>query len=207
MVPEFYLLYLWKGINPPSFQHHTNPSLGNILLIGANVGLFSIPIITGCLYARSLRSLLPSWWGKRSTAFVFVGLIVFVVGLRTVEWPTLGGGIIVKAGSLMGTFGTPFILVLVYFGLLVAILFSMSSDINAILTASFIGPFLLSSPMFQRYFEPSLLVSLFLFSDIKTAKSIFTESVLIANFIFYIIILMIGLIYYGLLGQGAPLTG
>jgi hypothetical protein len=197
MLPEVFLVYLWKGVNPPSLHNQFHPSLINVWKVGANIGLFSLPIIVGCI-RRSLGDVLPEWWGARSTVMAFAGLLVFIMALSSTEWPDAGGGIIVKAGLRMGALGTPFILTVSYFGLVAAIIFSMRSATNALLLGAFLVPFFMATPTFQHYLEPSLLVALFLFADTQTARTVFNKRVLICNFVFSALILAIGIIYYDL---------
>ncbi len=205
MLPEIFLVYLWEGLNPPSLREevqwmHPHASLTNIWMVGTMIGLFSLPIIVGCI-RRSLSDVLPEWWGFRSTVIALVGLTVFVMALRATEWPAEGGGIIVKTGLRMGALGTPLILIASYFGLVPAILFSMGSATNALLAGTFLAP-LLISPLFmgfstpQRYLEPSLVVALFLFADTQTAKKVFNKRVLICNFAFSTLLLAVAIGYY-----------
>jgi hypothetical protein len=210
MLPEMFLVYLWRGLNPPPLQgqaaqelaahFHFHPSLANLWMVGTMIGLFSLPIIVGCI-RRSVGDVLPEWWGSRSTVAAFVGLLVFVMALRTTVWPPQGGGIIVKAGLLMGTLGTPFILIASYFGLAATILFSMRSATNALLAGTFLAP-LFISPLFlgrpaaQGYLEPSLAVALFLLADTQTSKKVFNKRVLTCNFAFNTLILAIAIGYY-----------
>jgi hypothetical protein len=209
MLPEMFLVHLWKGLNPPpnqeqqgaNFHAYLHVSLVvNLLMVGTMIGLFSVPIIVGCI-RRSLSDVLPEWWGSRSTVIAFVGLLVFVIALRATEWPTAGGGIIVKTGLRMGALGTPFILIASYFGLVAAILFSMRSATNALLAGTFLAPFFISPlflglPTTQRYLEPSLAVALFLFADTRTAKRVFNKRVLTCNFTFSVLVLAIAVGYY-----------
>ena len=198
-LPEMFLVYLWKGVNPPSFQGvHFHPSLINLWQVGAIIGWFSFPIIFGCI-RRSLGDVLPEWWGARSTVVAFAGLLVFIVALKATEWPEGGGGIIVKAGLRMGALGTPFILTVSYFGLVAAIVFSMGSATNALLAGTFLLPFFVATPTAQRYLEPSLTVALFLFADSQTARTVFNKRVLTCNFVFTALTLVTGIVYYDLL--------
>jgi hypothetical protein len=195
MIPELLLLYLWNGINPPTFHNQASPSLSNILLVGANVGFFSIPLIFGSI-RRSLSDVLPAWWGLRWMIASFIGLAIFIVTLRKTEWPTFGGGIIVKAGVMMGAPGTPFILSMTYLGLLAVIVFSIQSSTNAVLAGAFLGPFLIAYPLYQRYFDPSFIVALLLFADMKMSAAIFQKRVLTCYFIFSSLLLIVGVVYY-----------
>jgi hypothetical protein len=210
MLPEMFLVYLWKGLNPPSLREeaaqqlaahfHFHPSLANLWMVGTMIGLFSLPIIVGCI-RRSLSDVLPEWWGSRSTVAAFVGLLAFVMALTTTEWPTQGGGIIVKAGLLMGTLGTLFILIASYFGLVATIVFSMCSATNALLAGTFLAPLFISplflgKPTAQRYLEPSLAVALFLFADTQTSRRMFNKRVLTYNFAFSTLIVSISIGYY-----------
>jgi hypothetical protein len=199
MLPEMFLVYLWKGINPPVSQSENvfHPTMVNVLGVGANIGLLAIPLVLGCI-RRSLADVLPEWWGARSTMIAFAGLLVFIMALRSTEWPELGGGIIVKAGLRMGAFGTPFILTVSYFGLVAAILLSMRSSTNALLVGSFLVPFFVVRESYQHYLEPSLAMTLFLFADTPTARTLFNKRVLTYNFLFSAFILTIAILYYDL---------
>jgi hypothetical protein len=200
-LPEMYLVYIWKGVNPPTSQFMLHPSVINICKVGAIIGLLSFPIITGCIRG-SLRDVLPEWWGARSTAIAFAGLLVFIMvimALGTPEWDESGkggGGIIVKAGLRMGALGNPFILTVSYCGLLAAILFATRSATNAVLATTYLVPLFLGWPNYQRYLEPSLVVALFLFADTPTARIVFNKRVLICNFVFTVLILSLGIVYY-----------
>ena len=197
MLPEMFLIYLWKGVNPPSLHRQFHPSLINVWKLGAIIGLFSLPIIVGCI-RRSLSDVLPEWWRMRSSVVACAGLLVFIMALRATEWPEAGGGIIVKIGLSMEALGTPFILTVSYFGLVAAIVFSLHSATNALLLGAFLVPFLLATPTFQHYLEPSLVVALFLFADTQTARTVFNKRVLMCNFVFSALILTIGIVYYDL---------
>lgn len=207
MIPELFLIYLWKGLVPPFHQgENFHPALINIWKIGADVGLLSFPIIVGCI-RRSLGDVLPVWWTVRSTVVAVVGLLVFIIVIMALGapqwlekgWGGGGGGLIVKAGVRMGAFGTPFILIVSYFGLIAAIIFSMRSTTNAVLVATYLAPLFLTAPTYQRYLEPSLVVALFLFADTRTATTVFNKRVLMYNFVFTGLMLAIAIIYYDFL--------
>jgi hypothetical protein len=206
MLPEIFLVYLWKGLNPPSLQEEAiqgarfNPPLANIWMVGTMIGLFSLPIVVGCI-RRSLSDVLPERWDSRSTVVAFVGLLVFVMALKSTEWPAEGGGIIVKASLWMGALGTPFILIASYLGLVTTILFSMRSANNALLAGTFlsplfISPFFMGKPTAQRYLEPAFAVALFLFADTQTARTVFNRRVLMLNLTFSTLVLAISVSYY-----------
>jgi hypothetical protein len=214
-LPELFLVYLWKGIVPPTHQgENFHPALISIWKVGAAVGLLSLPIFVGCI-RRSLSDVLPEWWGARSTVVAFAGLLVFVVVIMALGapewlergWGGGGGGIIVKAGVKMGALGNPFILTVSYFGLVAAILFSMRSATNAVLAGTYLVPLFLTRPTYQRYLEPSLVVALFLFADTQTARTVFNKRVLIFNFVFSGLILAIAIVYYDLFRHGAVFHG
>jgi hypothetical protein len=202
-VPEVFLVYLWKGLNPPTFHHQFHPGITNIVFVGTNIGLLSAPLIVGCI-RRSLDDVLPVWWGVRSTIVAGAGLLVFIIALAGTEWPEAGGGIVVKAGLRMGALGTPFILTVSYFGLLAAILFAMRSVTNALLVGAFVVPFFFAFPTYQHYFEPSLAVVVFLFADTQIARRVFNKRVLMCNFVFNAAILAIAIGYYDILRLHLP---
>ena len=195
-LPELFLVYVWKGFNSPANQFIFHPTIVNVVLVGGNIALLSTPLIMGCI-RQSLGDVLPEWWGARSTVAAFVGLLIFVSALWPAEWPQhAGGGIIAKTGFRMGAIGTPFILTVSYLGLVAAILFAVRSATNAVLAGAFVVPFFTDRFSFQHYLEPSLAVAVFLFSDTPTAKRVFNKRVLICCFIFSVLILTIGIIYY-----------
>jgi hypothetical protein len=209
-LPEVFLVYLWKGLYPPSNHGASfHLSLVDVWQMGAMIGLFSLPVIVGCT-RRSLGDLLPKWWGARSTIVAVAGLPLFILALRATEWPSGGGGIVVKAGLRMGPLGSPFILGVAYLGLAAAILFLMRSATNAVLAATFFAPLLVVSPLDQKYIEPALIIALFLFADTQTAKTVFNKRVLIFNFAFSTCLLVIAISYYGFglwKGYLPPLVG
>jgi hypothetical protein len=203
-LPEMFLVYLWDGIVPPSYRGvHLRPSLINVWKTGAIIGFLSFPIIVGCI-RRSLRDVLQDRWGARSTLIVVGGLFIFtmvIMALAPPEWleanpQNRGGGIIVKAGLIMGALGTPFILTASYFGFIATIVFSIRSITNAVLMGTYLVPFFLTVPVYQRWLEPSLVVVLFLFADTQTARVAFNKRVLVYNFVFTGMILAISIIYY-----------
>jgi hypothetical protein len=208
MIPEMFLVYLWKGVNPPVSEaaHVFHPTMINVLGVGANIGLLAIPLVLGCI-RRSLADVLPEWWGVRSTVMAFAGLLVFIMALRGTEWPELGGGIIVKAGLRMGALGTPFILTVSYFGLVAAILLAMRSSTNVLLVGSFLVPFFVVRESYQHYLEPSLAATLFLFADTPTARTLFNKRVLTYNFLFSVFILTIAILYYDLFNHLSKIPG
>jgi hypothetical protein len=196
-----YIIYLWKGFNAPDFQGMFSPGIINIAKTGAILGLLSLPVVVGSIRG-SFGDALPRWWGVGSTVLASAGLLLFTIALRTTEWPESGGGIIVKAGLEMGTLGTPFILTFSYFGLLAAIIFSTRSATNGVLAGAFLLPFFVASPTYQRYLEPALVVSLFLFADAQTARTIFNKRTVIYNFALSSVILATGIVYYDFLNHG-----
>lgn len=199
-LPEMYLIYLWKGLNAPDFQGMFSLGIINIAKTGAILGLLSLPVIAGSI-GGSLGDVLLRSWGVGSTLFASAGLLIFIIALRATEWPESGGGIIVKAGLEMGALGTPFILTFSYFGLLAAIIFSTRSATNGVLSGAFLLPFFVASPTYQRYLDPALVVTLFLFADAQTAKTIFNKRTLIYNFALSCLILAIGIVYYDFLNH------
>lgn len=209
-MPEMYLVYIWKGFNPPTSQFMFHPTMTNIWKTGAIIGFLSLPIIIGCI-RRSLSDVLPEWWGARSTAAALAGLLVFIMVIMVLgppEWVEKGfggggGGIIVKAGLGIGALGNPFILTVSYLGLVAAILFATRSATNAVLATTYLAPLFVAAPTYQRYLEPSLVVALFLFADTPTARKVFNKRVLMYNFVFAALILSIGIVYYDLFHHGA----
>jgi hypothetical protein len=208
-LPEMYLVYVWKGFNPPMQHNMFNPAMINIWKTGATIGFLSLPIIVGCIRG-SLSEVLPEWWGARSTAVALAGLLVFIMvimGLGPPEWLEEGfggggGGIIVKAGLRIGALGSPFILTASYFGLAAAILFAMRSATNGVLATTYLAPLFVAAPTYQRYLEPSLVVALFLFADTPTARIVFNKRSLMYNFVFAALILPIGIVYYDVFHHG-----
>jgi hypothetical protein len=194
-LPEMFLVYVWKGINAPQFHEDFDPASVFVVLVGGNIALLSTPLILGCI-RRSLRDVLPEWWGPRSTVTAFMGLLVFVTTLGATKWPALGGGVVARAGVRMGELGAPFILTVSYLGLVSTILFSTRSATNALLTSASIVPFCTSRYSYQHYLEPILVVAVFLFADTQTAKTVFNKRVLICNFVFSVLILAIAIVYY-----------
>ena len=195
MLPELFLVYVWKGINAPSNHFVFYPTLTNVVLVGSNIAFLSTPLILGYI-RRSFGDVLPQWWGARATVVAFGGLFVFIMVLWPAEWPGVGGGIIAKAGVGMGVFGTPFILTVSYLGLAAAILFSVRSATNAVLAGTFVVPFFTDRFSYQHYLEPALAMAVFLFADTQTAKTVFNKRVLMCNFVFNALVLAISIIYY-----------
>jgi hypothetical protein len=208
-LPEMYLVYTWKGFNPPSQQFMFDPEMINIWKTGAVILLLSLPIIVGCI-RRSLRDVLPEWWGARSTVVALAGLLVFIMVIMArgaPEWGEQGGGIIVKLGLRLGAVGNLFILTVSYFGLVAAIVFCIRSATNALLAGTYLAPLFVGHATYQRYLEPSLVVALFLFADTPTSRKVFSKRVLMCNFLFTALILAIGIVYYDLFHHLTPSHG
>ena len=49
LLPELFLIYVWKGINAPSNQFVFHPTLTNVALVGCNIAFVSTPLILGCI--------------------------------------------------------------------------------------------------------------------------------------------------------------
>jgi hypothetical protein len=212
-LPELFLIFLWKGLVPPTHQgENFHPALLNIWKVGAVCGLLTFPILIGCI-RRSLADVLPDWWGARSTVLAVAGLLVFIMVITALgppewlekRWGGGGGGIVVKAGLEMGVLGTPFILTVSYVGLLAVILFAIRSAANALLAGSYLAPLFLTAPTYQRYLEPSLVIALFLFADTQTAQVLFNKRVLVYNWVFTAFILITGIVYYDVFRHAADI--
>jgi hypothetical protein len=87
----------------------------------------------------------------------------------------------------MGALGTPFILTVTYFGLVTTILLAMRSATNALLAGAYLAPFFVAAP------ACSVVV---LFADTQTVRTVFNKRVLMCNFVFSVLILAIGIVYY-----------
>jgi hypothetical protein len=72
-----------------------------------------------------------------------------------------------------------------------------------VLATTYLAPLFVAVPTYQRYLEPSLVVALFLFADTPTARIVFNKRVLMCNFVFVALILLIGIVYYDLFHHAA----
>jgi hypothetical protein len=73
-----------------------------------------------------------------------------------------------------------------------------------LLAAAFLVPLFTVRETYQKYLEPSLAVALFLFADTQTARTVFNKRVLMCNFVFSVLMLAIGIVYYDLLHLNQP---
>ena len=101
MLPENFSCISGKGESACT-SSRTNPAplyvSGGQSLDGGGDDLFFSLRLSPAVSDRSLSDVLPEWWGSRSTVVALLGLLVFVMALRATEWPTEGGGIIIKIG-------------------------------------------------------------------------------------------------------------
>ena len=194
-LPELGLVSLWHGFNPPDFHGQARPGWSNVLLLGSNLAVFAAPLLAGA--ALPGRGLLPAWWTRRATLAAAACLILLIVVMRGAVWPDAGGGLLAKAGLHMGWFATPFIVCCGVAGLSTALLTARQSSANAVLATAFLPPFLIAYPVYERYFDPVVLVTVLLFADVPTARAIGTVRGLGVYFLFSVGLLAVSLWHFG----------
>ena len=194
-LPELGLVLLWHGLNPPAFHHQARPGWSNVLFLGTNLALFAAPLVIGARAAG--HRILPPWWDRRATlGWASAFACPHGVSLWGAVWPDAGGGVLVKASLRLGWLATPAIAAFSLVGLSAALIFALRSRTNAVAAGSFLPPFFIAYPIYERYFDPVVLVGLLLFADLSTARALSGTRPLLAYLLFTATLLGVSLWHF-----------
>lgn len=164
-LPAVYLVRLWKGLNPPRFQHHEKISQNGIVAPFSMIFIYATPFLVEAAIANRhevshfVRGLKRYWPWLVTTWLLFLGIF------RKYRFDQFnrGGGI---ASRILSRFGTPGALLFITFGylgfLVVVWLFRGSTWRGRLLIVLFLLPAMAMSLFFQRYYDPLLIVLFFL---------------------------------------------
>lgn len=165
-IPGIILLLTWQGVSPP-FDREKVGFSPNSLVDGFSFGMFyAIPFFCYRSYAwltgGSGKLPLP----RRSTALLLgAGYLLFLaIFLPHFTFPELAGGVLGKLCERAGPLGPLLFVTAAYCGLLiVANLMLFTSWQTRLLIGLVFVPFLIRPIVYQRYFDPLLLVLFMLF--------------------------------------------
>lgn len=173
VLPAIWLFAQWRGFNPPAFQRHAKLSAQGIVAPLSMVFTYALPFIADALRCQRDR-IRREWQRIRSLVpWAAAGLLLFLVGFRNYRFDreNAGGGVASKLLSGFGTPGAVAFLLCSYLGLLI-VLWVMWRSRNR--TRGFIALFLLPtftmSIVYQRYYDPVLVVLFFLFTDKRLVR-------------------------------------
>ena len=155
-VPAAVLFAIWHGFTPPlDWPLHTTPVLLSTVpnALGL-VALYALPL----LWVAIIDNL--TVFPKLST--VAAGMILFVAAglLLGFEIPHAGG--ILRILGVFGSFGAVVFLALSFLGLVLLLRWLILDGPRQLVWGVFLLPLLTGSILLQRYFEPAILVILFL---------------------------------------------
>lgn len=167
-LPGVYLLYIWKGFTPPSFQIKHQGISGVIVVYPLTmIAFYAIPFIVEWFYQR--RRLHQKIEVPRIQLMtVCVGLILFLIIFHrfTFAGHESGGGIASKIFQKCGRPGPVLFLMFAYAGLLILLyLLRICNWKTRVLLVCFAIPTLTMKVVFQRYYDPLIFMLFFLYFD------------------------------------------
>jgi hypothetical protein len=165
MIPALCLFVAWHGFTPPlDWPIHTTPVL---LSTAPNalglLAIYGLPLAWFAVYdtARAMRR------GTTAVApaiplLAIGGMFLYVLTLMVLgfEIPPEGG--ILRVLRIFGIPGTVLFLAVSYVGLMLLLRWLIVDGLPQLLWMAFLLPLLAGSILLQRYFEPAILVILFL---------------------------------------------
>ncbi len=166
-LPGLYLARLWHGLTPPSFQEHHQGFSWSIMLYPLTlIAFYALPLLASRPLPPALRSR-GSWVAASGGAVLFLALLH--------RWSfaahPLGGGIAVKLFAKAGPPGVYLFLGFAYLGLLmVGGLLGKGSWKTRLLVVLVLLPTFMLKVVYQRYYDPLLLILFFLFLDRSIAR-------------------------------------
>ena len=155
-VPAVVLFAIWHGFTPPlDWPLHTTPVLLSTVpnALGL-VALYGLPLLLVAVYDSRTSFPIPLLVVPGMVLSVTAGL---VLGF---EIPHAGG--ILRILGVLGFFGRVAFLALSFLGLVLLLRWLILDGRRQLLWAVFMLPLLAGSILLQRYFEPAILVILFL---------------------------------------------
>ena len=195
-LPALYLFLIWGGLTPPRFRQA--PTIESLLYVPVLVAPFALPF----LFARSPRDWrLPS---GRTVVGVLATVGVMTVLFGGVTLTPLGGGLLTKIGLLLGPLGVPFMILAASLGWWAIATCIASGADNAVLFGFAVGPLLLPGFFYQRYIDPLAFTIVLMFASPPLTARIVTQRAIVAGYVFFLGLEIIGLVWFGLLGHVGP---
>jgi hypothetical protein len=168
LVPAVYLVRVWKGMTPPSFQaeHQSANALMVLPFIFANIPFYYIPVY---LYkARQSRSPLKKY---AVMAVVCIPLSILYVwaymkGHFSIQF--VNGGFFPKTFSMLfGPYASPLFLFWGFWGLATVVYYLVKNITTNGYLALIVAALSLSQIVFQKYVDPLLIMMMFVLYDEK----------------------------------------
>ncbi len=163
-VPAVGLFALWHGLTPVKEPFHIQPAL--LSTVPNELGLlavYSLPLVW--IAARDGARVLRERTGGRPllvSLLVVGGLAFYVAGGLALgfEIPSAGG--ILRTVNVLGWFGDVLFLGVSYVGLVMLMRWLVIDGLWQLWWAAFLLPLLAGEILLQRYFEPAIIVFMFL---------------------------------------------
>jgi hypothetical protein len=164
-LPALAVVSIWHGLVPRlGTPVHTEPAfLSTAPNALALLATYSLPLLWIAL--QDTRISMSREWSAtsmRRAAWLLAGLGLYIGGALALglEIPRAGG--MLRMLSVLGWPGLVIFLALSYGGLLLLLRWVITDGVRQVWWAAFLLPLLTGSVLLQRYFEPAILVILFL---------------------------------------------
>lgn len=199
-IPFAYLIYLWGGLTPPSFQHHSSFNLNSIPYIFSSIGLYSTPYLITMLIKRKQVNF------NKSEIFIYL-LIAIIYLFIFIDFCLYkdGGGLLAKVSQLIAQYSNMKIenYLFLFFsltGLFFVFYLTTKSWKNIIIIAVPMF-FITTEIIYQKYSEPLVPIILLLLINYGKDTSVFFKSnkFILLLFSFHFLLYVISFIYYNLL--------
>jgi hypothetical protein len=198
-VPALYLIHLWKGVTPPAFRRHQGFSPDALVQLFSVIFIYAIPFLFETIL-RIKKSGLRIGRFSFTCFYLLAGLAGFVALFHGFHFyaENRGGGIASKVLSRYGEPGRYLFLAISYLGFLVVLLLCRhASWKRRTLMVSFLLPTLVMTFVFQRYYDPVLLVLFMLLWERKSVNHFVTPRMGYLLIVFNAALLVGALVYYG----------
>jgi hypothetical protein len=192
-VPALYLFWIWGGLTPPRFH-----PVESLIYVPALVAPFALPFLCARTWTEWR---LPS---KRTLAGISIVAALLASVFHGMTLTPIGGGPVTKIGLQFEHFGVPFLILVASLGWWVIVKSLTSGVDNAVLFGLALGPMLLAGFFYQRYVDPLAFTIVLLFASPPLVGRIVTQRSLVAGYLFFLGLEIIGLAWYGLLGHVNP---
>jgi hypothetical protein len=164
-VPAIALFVLWGGFTPPiGWAPHTHPALSSTVPnVLALLAVYSLPLVWSAL-TEGVRALRQRTNGNplRSTLLIIGGAPLYLVLAWMVGFEVPRSGGILRVVDHLGAAGSLVFLVTSYVGLVMLLRWLVVDGLWQAWWATFLLPLLTGSILQQRYFEPAVLIFMFL---------------------------------------------
>ncbi len=202
-IPFAYIIYIWGGLVPPSFQHHSSFNLNSIPYIFAFIGLYSIPYLI-TIFIRIFENKPLDFTKREMLQFVFIAILYLLFFMDFYLYER-GGGIIAKVSLLISSvsglkIANYFFLLFSLSGLFFMFYILKKSWINLIpFVAIFF--FITTEIIFNKYADPLMPIILLLLVNYGKDTSIFFRNnrFIILLFLFHFFLYLISFTYYNVL--------